>query len=302
MKRLNLLAIIAISFSLTSLFSCTTELTPSAGTDASLTATAIDEGQAASINDQVVSTADDYMNSLDVVGFQAVKSSVNSNPEKTSIKFIIDSITITVDRVGLNDYPKNICLDFGTGVTVKRGNRLKGKIYITISSKMSIANSSRTFRFADFFVNDNSVKGFKKVTYLGLTGLSTNPASSVGYPSWSIVAKDTITHADGTKVIWNSERTRTRIATNDTPLVYSDDTYSITGTSSGVNAKGVAYTMVIQDTNPLIISGNFPYFTKGSLVITSDNKTVLVDYGDGTKDTIATVTVNGVTKEVNLKK
>jgi len=60
--------------------------------------------------------------------------------------------------------------------------------------------------------------------------------------------------------------------------------------------------MVIQDTNPLIISGNFPYFTKGSVVITTDNKTVLVDYGDGTKDAIATATINGVTKQFNLKK
>ena len=294
MKRLNLLAIIAISFSLTSLFSCTTELTPSAGTDASLTATAIDEGQAAAINDQVVSTADDYMNSLDVVGFQAVKSSVNSNPEKTSIKFTMDSITITIDRVGLNDYPKNICLDFGTGVTVKRGNRLKGKIYITISSKMAIANSSRTFRFADFFVNGNAVKGTKTVTYMGLNADSK--------PYWTISASDTIIHADGNKVIWNSKRVRTRIDNNQTPFIYWDDTYSITGVSNGINAKGVAYTMQIQETNPLIISKNFPYFTKGTVIIATEDKTVVVDYGDSTKDTIATVTVNGVTKEFNLKK
>jgi hypothetical protein len=294
MKRLNLLAIIAISFSLTSLFSCTTELTTNAGTDASLTATAVDEGQASTINDQVISTADDYTNNLDAVGFQAIKSSIDSNPEKTGIKLVMDSITITVDRVGLNDYPKNICLDFGTGVTVKRGNRLKGKIYISISNKMSIANSSRTFKFVDFFVNDNAVKGSKVVTYMGL-----NAATK---PYWTITASDTIIHADGNKVIWNTKRVRTRIDDNNTPKIYWDDTYSITGTTSGVNAKGVAYTMVIQDTNPLIINGNFPFFTKGSVVITTDNKTVLVDYGDGTKDALATATINGVTKQFNLKK
>jgi len=292
MKKVNLLAIIAISFSLSSLVSCTTDLTGT--TDASLTATATDEGQAAAVNDQIVSTADDYVNALDAAGYQAVKSSTDSNPEKTNIKITMDSVVITIDRPGLNDYPKNICLDFGTGVTVKRGNRLKGKIYITVSAKMTTANSTRTFTFSDFYVNGNQLKGGKTVTFKGYTDLQE--------PYWRIIAKDTLVRTDGTKVIWNTERTRTRIGTNNTPLVYWDDIYSITGSSSGVNAKGVAYSMVIQDSNPLIVSGNYPYFTKGSVVITTDSKTVLVDYGDGTKDNKATATVNGVTKEFTLKK
>lgn len=200
MKKVNLLAIIAISFSLSSLVSCTTDLT--ATTDAALTATATDESQAATTNDQIVSTADDYVNSLDAANYQAVKSSIGSNPEKTSIKLTMDSVTITIDRVGLNDYPKNICLDFGTGVTVKRGNRLKGKIYITVSTKMTVTNSTRTFVFSDFFVNDNAVKGSKVVTY---KGLNTN-----SQPYWTINAIDTIVRTDGTKIIWNTERTRTR--------------------------------------------------------------------------------------------
>jgi hypothetical protein len=292
MKRVNLLATIAISFGLASLVSCTTDLTTA--TNDSLTSTAVDESQAATTNDQVVSTADDYLNSLDATGFQAVKGVENSSPEKTSIKLVVDSVTITVDRVGLNDYPKNICIDFGTGVTVKRGNRLKGKIYITISARMSVTNSTRTFLFSNFYVNDNSVKGTKTVTYSGLNNAS--------QPYWTISATDTITRADGKKIVWNSKRVRTRIDTNNTPLIYWDDTYSITGGSTGVNANGVAYTMAIQETNPLIISQNFPYFTKGTVVITSENKTVVVDYGDGTKDAIATRTIDGVTKQFNLKK
>lgn len=292
MKRVNLLAILAVSFSLTIFVSCTSDLT--SATDASLTATAIDEGQASSINDQVVSSADDYLNNLDASGYQAVSSAVNSNPEKTSIKIVVDSVTITVDRVGLNDYPKNICIDFGTGVTVKRGNVLKGKIYITVSGKMSVQGSSRTFQFSDFYVNDNAVKGSKVVTYMGLNADT--------QPYWTISANDTITRVDGKQVIWNSQRVRTRIDNNSTPLIYWDDIYSITGSSSGVNAKGVAYTMTIEDSNPLIMSKDYKYFVKGTVVITTDNKTVTVDYGDGTKDNIATATINGVTKQFTLKK
>ena len=299
MKRVNLLAIIAISVSLSSMVSCTTDLTT--GTDASLTTTATDESQASSVNDQVVSSTDDYLTNLDasgyqaVNGYQAVKGSENSEPQKSGVYLTNDSVKITIDRYGLNDYPKNIIIDFGTkGITVKRGNILKGKIYITVSNKMSIANSTRTLRFSDFFVNDNSVKGNKVVTYMGL-----NLESK---PYWTIAANDTITRVDGTKIIWNTERTRTRMDDNQTPKIYWDDTYSITGTSSGVNAKGVTYTMVIQAANPLITVGDFPYFIKGSVIITTENKTVLVDYGDGTKDAIATATINGVTKQFNMKK
>lgn len=291
MKKVSLWAIIAISFSLSSLISCTNDLT---ATDEALTETATDESQVAAASDQIVSTADDYVNALDALGFQAVKGSSETSSVNPSIKITMDSIVITIDRPGLNDYPKNICLDFGKGVTVKRGNVLKGKIYITITGKMNVANSSRTFTFVDFYVNNNQVKGGKTVTFKGYTDLQE--------PYWTIVAADTLIRTDGTKIIWNTERTRTRVGTNDTPLIYWDDLYSIKGTSNGVNAKGVAYSMVIQENNPLIVSGNYPFFTKGSVVISTEKKTVLVDYGDGTKDNKATATVNGITKEFTLKK
>ena len=158
---------------------------------------------------------------------------------------------------------------------------------------MTIANSSRTFKFSNFYVNDNLTEGYKVITYKGL-----NTDSKL---YCTISASDTITRTDGKQIVWNSERVRTRIDDNATPKIYWDDTYSITGSANGINAKGVAYTMVIQDSNPLIIGGGFPYFTKGTVIITTENKTVVVDYGDGTKDNKATLTVKGVTKDITLK-
>jgi len=137
------------------------------------------------------------------------------------------------------------------------------------------------------------LKGSKTVTYNGETS---------GKPSWTIVAKDTILRADGTTVIWNSERVRTRTDNNSTPLIYWDDTYSITGSSNGVNAKGVAYSMVIDDAKPLVIIKDWKYFVSGSVVITTEKRTAVLDYGDGTKDAKATLTINGVTKEITLRK
>ena len=292
MKKVNFLAILAVSFGLTMLGSCTSDLT--SGADASITATATDGDQMASINDEVVSSADDYVNAIDASGYMAVSSNFeNSGTQRAPITKNIDGVIITIDNAG-NVYPKNICIDFGTtGITAKRGNILKGKIYITVSNKMSIANSTRTITYSNFFVNDNQVMGTKTVVYNGET---------LGKPSWTTTAVDTILRADGKKITFSSTRTRTRTDNNGTPLIYWDDTYSITGSSTGVNAKGVAYTMVIDETKPLVSVGGFKYFVSGSVIITSENRSAVLDYGDGARDNKATITVNGVTKNITLKK
>ena len=102
---------------------------------------------------------------------------------------------------------------------------------------------------------------------------------------------------DGSKVIWNSERVRTRILNTDVSVKYS-----ITGSSNGINGNGVAYTMEIDPTKPLVIGTGCPYFVSGAVIITTEKRSALLDYGDGTADAIATLTINGVTKEIKLRK
>jgi hypothetical protein len=228
----------------------------------------------------VVNAADQYIPNF--TGAAQVKSSVS---EVTS-----DSVTVTVDKPDGTTFPKTVTIDYGTsGVTGKRGNVLKGKMVVTISDKMNVVGSTKTIKFVDFSINGNALAGSKKIIFNGNA-------------SWSIIATDTITRTDGTVVTWTTERTRTRIDDNETPLIKWDDTFSIIGSSTGLNAKGKAYTMTIDGNNPLIIGGLYPFFTKGTVIITSETKTVIMDYGDGTKDALATVTVHGKTKTINLRK
>jgi hypothetical protein len=296
MKRVNLLAILAISFSLTSFVACTLTPEQSVGTDEALSVTAQDEAQSANLSDIAVATTDEYVNSFDAAGFQAVSAAQNVNGIAA-----IDSgkVVITVDKTGITIFPKKICVDFGTGVVDKRGNTLKGKIYVTISNRMGITGSTRKLEYYEFFINDNQLKGSKTVTYLGSNRQVTDNVVTET-PSWSISVKDTIVRADGTKLIWNSERVRTRISNNATPLLYWDDVYSITGTANGVNAKGTTYTVEI--TKPLILKGGWKFFVEGTVLTTSDKRTAVLDYGNGDKDAKATLTINGVTKDINLRK
>ena len=145
--------------------------------------------------------------------------------------------------------------------------------------------------YDNFSVNDNVVKGVKTVTYNGDT---------TGNRSWTVVVNDTVIRVDGKTVISNATRIRTRLSDNGTPNLYYDDKYSIEGSATGVNANGKAYSMSI--TKPLIIDGVWPVYVEGTMTVTNDKRTVITDYGDGTRDMKATVTVNGVTKTINLRK
>jgi len=159
---------------------------------------------------------------------------------------------------------------------------------------MYVPNSSRTIVFTNFSVNNNAVSGTKTVTYKGLNDLNN--------PYWTISADLSFTLANGKNTTWKSERTRERISNNNTPKIMWDDNYSIKGTTAGVNVKGNTYSIEINNNNPFILLGGFPYFVKGDATITVGEKNAVIDFGDGTKDNKATVTINGVTKEITLKK
>lgn len=290
MKKCNLLAMLVIAFGVanftTSCSSDTATTIPGTASATTLTATASDESQAAIISDDVDNEVDNYVTVSAMNSYSAVKSLYETAD--------VTGPVITISRPDSTTFPKTITIDYGTtGFEGKRGNILKGKIIVVVSGKMNVVGSSRTITFDNFSRNGNAVTGLKVYTYKGLT-------VNV-HPTWSISVKDTISLGDTTKVIWNAERIRERIGDDGTPLIYWDDIYSISGTSNGVNAKGVAYTSVIDANNPLIIGDRWPYFTKGTVTITSDIKTVVIDYGNGARDKIATATVNGVTKTFTMK-
>lgn len=251
-------------------------------TVASLTETATDMGQAESINYEIESSTDFYVGNSQTGGFK-VKSAV--------IEASGDSVitTVTHPPLGILYFPKTITIDFGTvGVLGKRGNTLKGKIVVEISAKMTDANSKRVIKFVNFSVNGNSVKGIKTVVFDGLS-------------SWTVTARDTIATTNGV-IVSNSDRVRKFAEGLSTPLDFSDDKYEISGSSTGVNKKGASYSMKITAAKPLVLLAGWPFFVSGEVTTSTEKKTVILDYGNGAKDATATLTYNGISKEVTLKK
>ena len=280
MEKRNLWVVPAVVLGFAFLTSSCQSTDPNAASAEVMNTTAGDVAQVSANSDAVVNAANQY-----VPSFGATGAKVQSN----SPSGLRDSIHITVDKPDAVTYPKVVVIDYGTtGIVGKRGNILKGKMTVTISGKMDLVGSTKTITLDNFSVNGNSITGTKVIT-------------NIGNDSWTINATDTITRPDGGVVTCTTQRTRTKIA-NDSTSMGNDESFAITGSSTGVNAKGIAFTMTIDPANPLIINDECPFFVKGKATITTENRTVIIDYGNGTNDALATATVDGKTKIINLKK
>jgi len=286
MKKGLLISLLAAGFGLVCLMASCSQIEELSSTSDLLVAST-DESEVSSIGDDMVNEADEYLTGLSSAGFKSSSSALKTSGVTSS------SITITVDKPDSVNFPKVITIDFGTsGFTGRRSNVYKGKLIITISNKLSVANAYYSIKTQNFYVNNNKVGALKTVTYKGF--------NTKNHPYWTLVSNDTITKPDLTKITCYSERVRERLEINGTPLFPYDDTFSIKGVSKGMNTKGTTYSMVIDENNPLIVGNLCPYIQKGKLTITVNSKTVVIDYGDGTCDNLATATSGGITKTFKI--
>ena len=53
-------------------------------------------------------------------------------------------------------------------------------------------------------------------------------------------------------------------------------------------------------TKPLLYDNSCDFIKSGTIVLTKNNNTIITDYGDGTCDSVATVTTNGTTETIDL--
>ena len=142
----------------------------------------------------------------------------------------------------------------------------------------------------DFHINDKLIEFSKTITNNGL--------NSANHLTWTVqVTNGRITWPDGTVATRNHTRVREMVAGQSTPTL-SDDAYDITGTASGVNRKGNAFTATI--TTALHVQAGCHYIQSGVVQHTVLNKTYTVDFGNGNCDDQATVSRNGRTRTITL--
>lgn len=197
--------------------------------------------------------------------------------------------TITTDTVTV---PHSVTIDFGTSNCLCKDARFRrGKIIASFTGRYRDAGTVINITFVDYFVNDNQLKGTKTVTNQGF--------NNAGHPVYKVEVNGQIIKANGAGTItWVSTRSRAWVAGFDTP-VWTDDVYSITGSASGTNASGKAYTINI--TEPLVRKMDCRWFESGKLDVTPDGEPIrTLDYGNTGCDANATVTILGYTFPIVL--
>ena len=147
--------------------------------------------------------------------------------------------------------------------------------------------------YSDLVVDGSTVSADTK-TYL----VSTSPLVLHVVSTKSVIQSG----SDGGKRDYTSDRAWTRTA-GDATADESDDVYSITGTETGkevLHGGTVANDVTSVIDNPLIRANSCCHFTQGSQTITITGKThggftvtEVLDYGAGTCDNAATLSIDG---------
>ncbi len=276
---------VAIIFTL---FITSCEKTPAVqdNTDA-LSETSIDqELYTSEVFDEVIDIADEAEDYYDsnasslksaTFGFNRLSECVTVTKEKT------DSLVTTVI-----DFGEENCL-------CNDGRERRGKIIMSHEGRYWDSLVYITFTFDNFFVDDNMIMGDKSVTQT--IDENGNRVSTISISGSMVLA-------DGSGTIsYESDKTRTIIEGSDTPYK-RDDVIETTGSSTCTLADGTVISMNIIE--PLVRKneqGCFMYIVQGILENTVTGKpTVTINFGDGTCDNYADVTVDGVTTTIELKR
>lgn len=186
--------------------------------------------------------------------------------------------------------PITLTFDWGTGCVASDSITRKGKIKVSLSGLMNVVNSVATFTFVDFYSGGNKISGVHTITYAGL-----NPGSI--WPRYEVHTDARITFPDGKYITYQCDYHRL-LAEGSTTSSWTDDVWRIEGTWSGKTREGVSWSATCN--HALVKKATCDWFDSGTLVVTSEGVSKTIDFGDGTCDNKATLTIGDHTTNIKL--
>ena len=183
---------------------------------------------------------------------------------------------------------RTLTLDFGaTNCLCVDGRYRRGQLRAEFGGpRYGAPGSTVTITRLGYFVNDNEHRGTKVIAF-------------TTYNDWNVtVTNGEIRFADGTAATWQCARRVLRTAAPGVPV-----TFTVTGSASGVNRRGNAYTATIDAADPLVKRREVgcegrSVFVDGKLALfnAARDRSALLDYdpiGGAPCDRIASISVNG---------
>jgi len=208
----------------------------------------------------------------------------------------IISSSFTVDRSHPDSvvYSGMLSIDYGDGTTCRDSTEIrKGKI--TDSFKFVIRyKDSVSYRLTESI----SFQGYQKDS-VKVDGLFTSESSS-NATSVLNIQNAKVTYANGTSVTWGG--TLTTVYNRDSYHRRNQESREVTGSLSGTNRSGAAFTASI--TKALLFdyscSKNIP--VSGTIDISVGTGSSTIDFGAGTCDRNYTITTNGQVTTYTFKR
>lgn len=203
-------------------------------------------------------------------------------------RFLSECVTITKVITSENI---EVTLDYGDACTTKKEDVLSGKIHMLISPNLEDKSVVIDYSFDNFYFNDKKIEG-------SVNKIRTR-SNEIGNPQAVINRDIKITWQDDSSSLIKGERKREWIEGADN-LLWADNVFSITGNWTITKRDGNIRTSTIVE--PLIRNMACKFLVSGVVEIEKTDKKKILDYGDGECNDLASLTVEGKTYEIHLKK
>jgi hypothetical protein len=176
------------------------------------------------------------------------------------------------------------------GCTMPNGNTYQGTVIITRNIDLTAQQITGTLSFDQFYVNGKHIEGSCDFVR-ERSNANGNPQSTFNYDF-------TITFLNGDTASRTGTRIREWIHGFGTPD-RNDDVFLVSGNSHIERVNGVVIDALV--VTPLRREIPCAHFVSGTVEITKDGQTAVLDYGNGTCDNEATLTLpDGTVRIIHL--
>jgi hypothetical protein len=175
-------------------------------------------------------------------------------------------------------------IDFGTeGCVMPNGNVLKGMIIITKTVNSTPLTRTFSITFDEFYINAKLIEGNKTIVRTLTTVAPIHPISTM-------TMNITVTFPNGNAYVRTGSRVSEMVEGFGTPI-WNDNIFKVTGNWSTTRPNWSQTTTI---TAPLFFRMNCQYrLVRGVIQIVRNSNTAIINYGQGTCDNQATISING---------
>jgi hypothetical protein len=236
------------------------------------------------------------------VGGTGVFGRVSSTGREMNTDSLSGCTHVTITRLHAPDpFPVKIIIDFGNGCLGNDGHMRYGKIITVYTGRLVNPGKSATTTFDGFKIDEISVQGTHTITN---TSGSTAGNNQLQYTVDVTDAR--LSRPNGNYSEWNSHRVITQVEGNGTLLPF-DDVFTITGAAHGRVKRGDhLYAWQSEITEPLRKRFACHWISKGIIRVRRETLSAnspwvaVLNYGNGDCDYFASLTINGITTQIEL--